>query len=145
MLTFKVKGLRPEALGTRGNEAKYRKKHKNQSSSLQEQCEEQISWAESKIFSAWLSKISTFINIMGSSGKPQHPCKAIQLNTSVWSGKFYVRIIQWQIHKVYFRESKSWEVSEGTCAVIFICSLQICKLQNLIFTKVCLLLQFSEC
>lgn len=81
MLTFKVKGLRPEALGTRENEAKYRKKHKNQSSSLQEQCEEQISWAESKIFSAWLTKISTFINIMGSSAKPQQPFKATEFNS----------------------------------------------------------------
>lgn len=81
MLAFKVKGLRPEALSTRGNEAKYQKKHENQSSSPQEQCEEQISWAESKIFSAWLSKISTFKNIMGSFAKPQHRCKAMEFNS----------------------------------------------------------------
>lgn len=75
MLRFKVKGLTPETLNTRGKEGKYQKQHKNQSSSPQEQCEEQIIWAESKIFSAWLSKISTVINVMGSSAKPQHHAK----------------------------------------------------------------------
>lgn len=82
MLRFKVKGLRPEALSTRGKEAKYQKKHKNQSSSPQEQCEKQISRAESEIFSAWLSKISTVINVMGSSAKPGHPCKATEFSST---------------------------------------------------------------
>lgn len=108
MLRFKVKGLRPEALSTRGKETKYQKKHKNQSSSLQEQCEEQISRAESKVFSVWLSKISTATNIMGTSAKPQHLCSAAEFSSTTSTvQKFYVRVIQLQKHQVHFREGKS--------------------------------------
>lgn len=128
MLRLKVKGLRPEALSTRGKEAKYQKKHKNQSTSPQEQREEQISRAESKVFSAWLSKISTITNVMGTSAKPQHLRNAAEFSSTT----SMVQKVLCQSNSAAktpspLQRGQELQRSASMHAVILICSLYICK------------------
>lgn len=109
------------------------------------QCEEQVSWAESKIFSVWLSKISTVINIMGSFAKTKHPWKTTELSIQNI-------ITLWKVlcHRNFSCKCiASTSKGERSHDFIFIWSLYIYKWQcniseNLLFASILCMLKCSQ-